>query len=141
MFAVCILGVSAQTNQVGVTGFVTDTLSGKRGAAAQHAEASKRNVAAGMAMYAVYDEATKKLYVLQPQATGEAYVGQRVTVAGTLGPSAMRHAGQRENPQTHVAEDFHQVGQDSTTPIGGVLSVSSIAVAKPGPPAKAAGTQ
>ncbi len=117
--------------QLGSTGFVTDTLSGVQGANALHADASKRNVAAGMAMYAVYDEATNKLYVLQPQATGDAYVGQRVTVTGTLGPSAMQHAGQQVNPQTSAVEDFHHVGQDSMTPIGGVLTISSIAPAQP----------
>jgi hypothetical protein len=86
--------------QMSVTGFVTDTLAGKRGANALHADASKRNVAAGMAMYAVYDEATKKLYVLQPQATGATNVGQRVTVTGTLSPTAMQHAGQGVDPQS-----------------------------------------
>jgi hypothetical protein len=130
----------AQTAQVqtSVTGFVTDTLAGKRGANALHAEASKRNVAAGMAKYAVFDEKTQKLYVLQPQATGEAYVGQRVTVSGTLAPSAMQHAGQGQDPQSGQPVNFHHAGQDSSTPIGGLLTISSIAVAKPGPPAKAA---
>jgi hypothetical protein len=131
----------AQSTQVSVTGFVTDTLSGRRGANELHGDASKRNVAAGMGVYAVYDEATKKLYVLQPQATGATYVGQRVTVAGSLAPSAMQHAGQHVNPQTNVTEDFHRVGQDSTTPIGGVLTITSIAAAQPGPPAKAASGQ
>jgi len=131
----------SQTAGTAATGFVTDTLAGAQGANALHADASKRNVAAGMALYSVYDEATNKLYVLQPQATGAAYVGQRVTVTGTLGPSPMQHAGQQVNPQTSAVEDFHHVGQDSSTPIGGVLTISSIAVAKPGPPKKAASGQ
>jgi hypothetical protein len=131
----------AQSAQMSVTGFVTDTLSGRRGANPLHADASKRNVAAGMAVYAVYDEATKKLYVLQPQATGATYVSQRITVTGTLAPSGMQHAGQHVNPQTNVTEDFHRVGQDSTTPIGGVLTIASITVANPGPPASASGGQ
>ncbi|MGA7784664.1 MAG: hypothetical protein WB997_08470 [Candidatus Acidiferrales bacterium] len=133
--------VNAQVVQVNATGFVTDTLSGKQGANALHADAAKRNVQAGMAMYAVYDEATEKLYVLQPQGTGEAYVGQRLTVSGTLAPSAMQHAGQGVDPQSGQAVNFHHVGQDSSTPIGGVLTISSIAVANPGPPANAPGTQ
>jgi hypothetical protein len=147
VFAILILGTialvvaHAQSAQVSVTGFVTDTLSGRRGANPLHADASKRNVAAGMAVYAVYDEATKKLYVLQPQATGATYVSQRVTVTGTLAPSGMQHAGQHVNPQANVTEDFHHVGQDSTTPIGGVLTIASIAVAQPGPPVKAPGGQ
>ena len=121
--------VHAQT----VTGFVTDTLSGKWGANAVHAEASKQNVEAGMAVYAVYDEETHRLFVLDSKSTGTAYVGQRVTVNGTLAASAMKHAGQRENPETHAVEDLHHPSQDSTTPIGGVLKISSIAVAPPTP--------
>jgi hypothetical protein len=69
-------------------------------------------VAAGIAMYAVYDEGTKKLYVLEPQATGATYVAQHMTVTGTLAPRGMQHVGQRVNPQTNVTEDFHRVGQD-----------------------------
>jgi hypothetical protein len=134
-------GSRAQSAQVTVTGFVTDTLSGIHGANELHGDASKRNVASGMAVYAVYDEGTKKLYVLQPQATGATYVSQRLTVTGTLAPSGMQHAGQHVNPQTNVTEDFHRVGQDSTTPIGGVLTITSIAVANPGPPANASSGQ
>jgi hypothetical protein len=147
VFAILILGTialvvaHAQSAQVSVTGFVTDTLSGRRGANPLHADASKRNVAAGMAVYAVYDEGTKKLYVLQPQATGATYVGQRVTVTGTLAPSGMQHAGQHVNPQTNVTEDFHHVGQDSTTPVGGVLTITSITVAQPGPAASSSSGQ
>jgi len=50
----------------------------------------------------------------------------------------MQRAGQGVDPQTGQAVVFHHVGQDSTTPIGGVLTISSIAVAKPGPPPKPA---
>jgi hypothetical protein len=131
----------SQTVATTVTGFVTDTQMGKHGANELHADASKGYVAAGMAVYAIYDEGTKKLYVLAPQGTGGTYVGQRVTVTGTLGPSALHHAGQVVNKQTNVTEDMHHVGQDSTTPIGGVLTITSIAVAQPGPPAKASSEQ
>jgi hypothetical protein len=141
--AVCLLAMAAygQSVKVSVTGFVTDTLSGKRGANALHAETSKRNVAAGMAVYALYDEKTHMLFVFEPQTTGATYVGQRVTVTGTLTASAMQHAGQHENPDTHAAENFHHAGQESTTPIGGVLTITSIAVAQPGPPAKTPAAQ
>jgi hypothetical protein len=136
IFAVAVafpaLSVLAQINQssaqVTVTGFITDTLSGKRGANELHAEAAKRNVAAGMAKYALYDEATMKLYILEPQDLASAHLDKRVTVTGAMYLQPMQHAGQHVNPTTGQVEDFHTVRQDSTTPIAGVLTNCTIAV-------------
>jgi hypothetical protein len=49
-----------------VTGYLTDppAADGKRGATALHIDCPKRKVAAGTAKYALYDEASKRLYVL-----------------------------------------------------------------------------
>jgi hypothetical protein len=66
----------AQSYQISVTGFVTDTLSGRRGANALHVDAAKRAVASGMAQYALYDEKTHKLYIIAPQDTAVAYLGR-----------------------------------------------------------------
>lgn len=125
------LSARAQTTQISVTGFLTDTLSGRRGANAHHTDAANRNVASGMAQYAIYDEKTRKLYILSQQASAMYYLGQRVTAAGTLAASPMTHAGQHVNPGTDQVEDFSHVGQDSTTPIAGVLNVSTITVTPP----------
>jgi hypothetical protein len=119
-----------QTLEVSVVGFITDTLSGSTGATALHAAATKRNVAAGMGKYAVYDEKTKQLYILEPQDTAAAYLelGQRVTVTGTLAASPVRTAGQMVDPRTSEVKEFHRPVQDST-PVAGVLTITSIAVA------------
>ncbi len=131
--AACLLSITAhpQTNQVTVTGFVTDTLSGIRGANALHADAAKRNVASGMASYALYDEKTKKLYILGQQDTAAANLGQRVTVTGALAASPMTHAGQAVDPKSGQSVDFHHLGQGSSTPIAGVLTITSIALTPP----------
>jgi hypothetical protein len=57
-------------------------------------ESAKRNVASGKAKYAIYDEATKKLYILacttpasavptfEDQRCVEQYLGQRLKITG-----------------------------------------------------------
>jgi hypothetical protein len=122
-----VVRTQAQSTQVKVTGFLTDTLSGRHGANPAHADAARRNVFSGIAQYAIYDEKTKKLYIFDQQAAAIPYLGQRVTVAGALTACPMAHAGQHVNPRTNQAEDLHHVGQDSSTPIAGVLTIFSIA--------------
>jgi hypothetical protein len=134
ILSIFLIGAQAQTGPTSVTGFLTDTLSGKRGANALHADAAKRNVAAGMAQYAVYDEKTHKLYILNPQSSAEAYICQRITVTGTLATSSMSHGAQTVDPNTNQVKDFHHAGQDSSTPVAGVLNISSMALAPPGLP-------
>lgn len=135
---VTILFVSLMTIAVGMSqaqspvasacGYVTDTLSGFHGADEKHSDAAKQNVKAGMAQYAVYDEQTRRLFILEPQETAATYIGQRVTVMGALTASPMQHAGQSVDPTTNAVIDFHRVVNDST-PIGGVLTITSIAPA------------
>ncbi|MGH9793547.1 MAG: hypothetical protein ACRD5G_02130 [Candidatus Acidiferrales bacterium] len=86
-----------------LTGFVTDTSCGHKGANAQHAEHARRTVASGVAQYALYDEATKRLYILEPQATAAQYVGQRVKVTGALGTTPLTRAGQSLAPDAVAA--------------------------------------
>lgn len=134
MSAVVLFAAQAQNSQIRVTGFLTDTLSGRRGANAIHTDAAKRNVAAGMAQYAVYDEKTHKLYILNPQSSAEAYVCQRITVTGTLSASSMSHGAQTVDPNSNQVKDFHHPGQDSSTPVAGVLTIASMSLAPPGTP-------
>lgn len=128
-----ILVANAQSNSTTVTGFVTDTLSGKRGANVLHVNTAKRNVASGMAQYAVYDEKTHKLYILEPQSAAVAYVCQRITVTGMLAPSPMAHSAQTIDPNTNQVKDFHHAGQDNATSIAGTLTIGTMAVAPPAP--------
>lgn len=128
------LSALPQANQLSVTGFVTDTLSGKRGANALHVDAAKRAVASGMAQYALYDEKTHKLYILAPQDSAVAYLGQHIKITGTLAPHPVQHGAQMTDPNTNEVKDFHHVGQDSSTPVAGLLTISSIVVAPPAGP-------
>jgi hypothetical protein len=86
------------TNSVSATGYITDTLCGQKGANAQHIDCAKRSVASGKAKYAIYDEATKRLYILDPQDTAVAYLGQRVKITGTLSTTPLTRAGQSYAP-------------------------------------------
>lgn len=91
-YAVCCVCLSwgilsfAESSRTTVTGWITDTLCAAKGANAQHVECAKRSVASGKAKYALYDERTKRLYILEPQETVALYLalGQRVKVTGTL---------------------------------------------------------
>ena len=125
---VVAFAVRSQAVTQSFTGTVTDTLAGFHGANEKHADSAKQNVNAGMAKYALYDEQTKRLYILEPQDSAVAFAGQRVTVSGTLGPSPMQHAGQIVDPSTGEVKDFHRAVNDAT-PIGGVLTITSIAAA------------
>jgi len=114
VFVVCAR--SSRAGQVTVRGFLTDTLAGARGASPTNTESAKRRVASGKALYAVYDETTKRLYVLQPQQTAESWLGQRVQVTGTLSSTPLQHAGQTFDPPTGLAVSYPR-SLDSTTPI------------------------
>jgi hypothetical protein len=130
--SIFLIAAHAQTpSPTTVTGFLTDTLSGKRGANELHLDASKRNVASGMAQYAVYDEKTHKLYIMEPQSTAAAYICQRITVTGALAPSPMSHSAQTIDPNTNQVKNFHHPGQDDTTPVAGVLTIGTIAIPPP----------
>lgn len=156
------------TNSVSATGYITDTLCGAKGANAQHIDCAKRTVASGKAKYAIYDEATKKLYILQGSgasgASIEQYLGQRVKITGTLSTTptsgepgrTITRAGQSYAPDavaTPIKSDgnpdqsntarmvsgdpaapsgqgaarvqSHRKALDVSTPIAGVLTISS----------------
>lgn len=127
VFSVSFL--QAQSSQISVTGFITDTLSGKRGANALHVDATKRAVASGLAQYALYDEKTHKLYILAPQSFAVAFLGEHIKVTGALAPSPMSHGAQTVDPNTNEVKDLHRVGQDTATSVAGVLTITSIAAA------------
>lgn len=139
------------TTSVTVTGFLTDTSCGRRGATALHIDCPKRKVAAGTAKYAIFDEASKRLYILActaPSATGsgqasldqscvEQYLGQRVKITGTLSSSRLTRAGQVLVPATETSgsgatqEKVESLPKslDSSTPIAGILTISNVEAA------------
>jgi hypothetical protein len=103
IFLVLALGMQAQTSETNVTGFVTETWCGRKGANEKHAEHARRSVASGVAQYALYDEASKKLYILSPQSTAAQYVGRRVQITGTLAATPITRAGQSLAPDAVAA--------------------------------------
>ncbi len=118
-------GLAQQIAESAARGWITDTLCGVKGATAQHVECAKRSVASGKAKYALYDETRKKLYILEPQETAATYLGQRVRVTGTLSFSQLERAGESLDTKTTQVV-AHAKALDSSTPIGGILTISSI---------------
>ena len=147
-------GALAQAPAVSATGFITDTMCGKRGANAQHTDHAKRQVASGKAQYAIYDEASKRLYVFDSTDPGtramvEQFLGQRVRITGTLSATPLRSAGDVLVPADSPSAQMAGVSApsisgaagsaptqlvavksakalDKSTPIAGALSVTSI---------------
>ena len=78
--------LGAQTTAtVTATGYLTDTMCGAKGATANHIECAKSKVASGKAQYAIYDEASRRLYILETSNTAsraqiESLLGQRVRI-------------------------------------------------------------
>jgi hypothetical protein len=93
MILALAVSAGAQTaSEVSATGYITDTLCGRKGATALHADHARRSVASGKAKYALYDERTKQLFILDPQETAAQHLGQRVTITGTLRISSIEAA-------------------------------------------------
>ena len=96
-----VVGMALTTPAQGVErvdGYVTDTQCGARGANENHAAHARRMVNSGKAQYAIYDEATKKLYILESQSTAEQWLGQRVRITGTVSAAPITRAGESHAP-------------------------------------------
>lgn len=72
-----------KTKDSSMTGWVTDTNCGAKGAKAGHTECCKKCVKMG-AKYALYNPADGKVYILDPQSKGEEFAGDHVKVSGTV---------------------------------------------------------
>ena len=100
---------------VTATGYLTDTMCGAKGATSKHIDCAKRQVASGKAQYAIYDEASRRLYILDAgtEAGGTpavrslieqpAAAGQRVRITGTVSLTPITRAGQSLVPDTEAA--------------------------------------
>jgi ATP/ADP translocase len=66
------------------SGVVTNNMCGAKDASAAKAECTTKCVKSHGAKYALYDEADKKVYILDPQDKAEGHAGHDVTVTGTL---------------------------------------------------------
>jgi ATP/ADP translocase len=66
------------------SGVITNNMCGPKDATAAKAECTTKCVKSHGAKYALYDEADKKVYILDPQDKAEGHAGHDVTVTGTL---------------------------------------------------------
>ena len=66
------------------SGVVTNDMCGAKDASSAKAECTSKCVKSHGAKYALYDEADKKVYILEPQDKADGHAGHEVTVKGTL---------------------------------------------------------
>ncbi|HXN30098.1 MAG TPA: DUF5818 domain-containing protein [Candidatus Acidoferrales bacterium] len=66
------------------SGVITNDMCGAKDANASKAECTAKCVKSHGAKYALYDEADKKVYILEPQEKADGHAGHEVTVKGTL---------------------------------------------------------
>jgi hypothetical protein len=66
------------------SGVITNDMCGAKDASAAKAECTSKCVKSHGAKYALYDEADKKVYILEPQDKADGHAGHDVTVKGTL---------------------------------------------------------
>ncbi len=149
---VLVSSVAAQTPaSITATGYLTDTMCGAKGATSKHIDCAKRNVASGRAQYAIYDESSRRLYILDAgtEAGGTpavrslieqpAAAGQRVRITGTVSSTPITRAGQSlvpaddsggMNPAPTTGTTMRVVTRakalDTSTPVAGVPAISSI---------------
>ncbi len=163
LLALPLVALGQSSSSVTVTGYITDSLCGAKGANHLHGEHARRSVASGKAQYALYDQKSKKLYLIE-RATAEQWLGQRVRVTGTLSASPIQRAGEsyapdavatvtvngQQRPVSATAADpnpapsgavanpdgtpaprvqRHAKALDTSTPVAGSLSVTSIEAA------------
>jgi hypothetical protein len=83
MLLAAALMVAAQ-NQTTWTGFITDTHCGAQKDFAKHANCARKCVGGGLAKWALYNPADKKVYTLDPGDKAAPLVGKQVKVTGTV---------------------------------------------------------
>ncbi len=66
------------------TGWVTDTHCGAKGASAKHADCAKKCVDGGQGKWALFNQADKKVYTLEPQDKAAEHAAHHVKVTGTI---------------------------------------------------------
>jgi hypothetical protein len=80
------------------SGVITNNMCGAKDATAAKAECTSKCVKSHGAKYALYDEADKKVYILEPQDKADGHAGHDVTVKGTLDGDAIHVTSLTMNP-------------------------------------------
>ena len=85
LFAVGLLPARQDNAKPGSwSGTITNNMCGAKDASAAKADCTTKCVKSHGAKYALYDEADKKVYILDPQDKADGHAGHDVTVTGTL---------------------------------------------------------
>jgi hypothetical protein len=66
------------------SGVITNDMCGAKDASAAKSECTTKCVKSHGAKYALYNDADKKVYILEPQDKADGHAGHQVTVKGTL---------------------------------------------------------
>jgi Protein of unknown function (DUF5818) len=66
------------------SGVITNDMCGAKDASAAKGECTTKCVKSHGAKYALYNDADKKVYILEPQDKADGHAGHQVTVKGTL---------------------------------------------------------
>ncbi len=80
------------------SGVVTNDMCGEKDASAAKAECTTKCVKGHGAKYALYNDADKKVYVLEPQDKAAGHEGHDVTVKGTLDGDTIHVTSLTMNP-------------------------------------------
>jgi hypothetical protein len=93
--ALALLG-NAQSAEGSWTGFITDTHCGAQKDFAKHANCAKKCVGGGLATWAFYNPADKKVYKLDPSDKAAGLAGKQVKVTGTIAGDTVKVASIEE---------------------------------------------
>jgi hypothetical protein len=80
---ICV-GICGAVKSGSWSGVITNDMCGAKDASSAKAECTAKCVKSHGAKYALYDEADKKVYILEPQQKADGHAGHQVTVKGTL---------------------------------------------------------
>jgi hypothetical protein len=80
------------------SGTITNNMCGAKDASAAKADCTTKCVKSHGAKYALYDEADKKVYILDPQDKADGHAGHDVTVTGTLDGDTIHVSSITMNP-------------------------------------------
>jgi hypothetical protein len=93
-----VAGQDGDVRKIGTwSGVVTNDMCGAKDASAAKAECTSKCVKSHGAKYALYDEADKKVYILEPQDKADGHAGEDVIVRGTLDGDTIHVSSLRMN--------------------------------------------
>jgi hypothetical protein len=96
--ALAVAGQDSAAKSGSWTGVITNDMCGAKDATAAKAECTSKCVKSHGAKYALYNDADKKVYILEPQDKADGHAGHEVTVKGTLDGDTIHVTSLTMNP-------------------------------------------